>query len=45
MNNTRDVLPEIFSKGQVIYTKPGDLTEGFFGQVFLHLFELLPWLT
>ena len=27
-----------------ITAKPGDLTEGLFGQVFLWIFEILPWL-
>jgi len=33
-----------FSNGLIIYTNPTDLTEGLFGQVFLHLFEIMPWL-
>jgi hypothetical protein len=45
MNNRTISKPrEIPSNAFTIYTEPGDLKEGLFGQVFLHIFEILPWL-
>jgi len=37
-------LSRNLSNDFTIYAEPGDLTEGLFGQVFLHIFEILPWL-